>query len=101
MSKGATRLSLGPLRSTATSRLTVVLPSTLKDSLERYAALHTQIYGEPVSVEGLIPHMLEAFVQRDRGFRKPAGQAGRRVAARGPARRGDDEPDTSGGAQRS
>ena len=100
MSKGATRLSLGPLRSTATSRLTVVLPATLKDSLERYAALHTQIYGEPVSVEALIPHMLEAFVQRDRGFRKPAEQAGRRVAGRGPTRRGDDEPDPSDGGQR-
>lgn len=101
MSKGATRLSLGPLRSTATSRLTVVLPSTLKDSLERYATLHTQIYGEPVSVEALIPHMLEAFVQRNRGFRKPVEQAGRRVAVRGPTRRGDDESDPDGQAQRS
>jgi hypothetical protein len=101
MSKGATRLSLGPLRSTATSRLTIVLPSTLKDSLERYAALHTQLYGEPVSVEALIPHMLEAFVQRDRGFKRPVEQAGRRVAVRGPTRRGDDEPDPSGQAQRS
>ncbi len=74
MSKGANRLSLGPLRSMTTIRLTVALPSTLKDSLERYAALHTQIYGEPVSVETLIPHMLEAFVQRDRGFKKPLTQ---------------------------
>lgn len=100
MSKGATKLSLGPLRSTATIRLTVVLPSALKDSLERYAALHTQIYGEPVSVEALIPHMLEAFVQRDRGFRRPAEQAGRRTVARGPTRRGDDEPDSIGGVHR-
>lgn len=101
MSKGATRLSLGPLRSTATTRLTVVLPSTLKESLERYAALHTQIYGEPISVEALIPHMLEAFVQRDRGFKRPVEPAARRDAARGPKRRGGDEPDAMGEAQRS
>lgn len=100
MSKLASRLSLGPLRSTATSRLTVVLPSTLKDSLERYAALHTQLYGEPVSVEALIPHMLEAFIQRDRGFRKPIEQAERRVSVRGPARRGDDAPEPIGVVQR-
>jgi hypothetical protein len=46
--------------------LTVVLLSTLKDRLERYAALHTQNYGEPVSVEALIPHMLKAFVPGSR-----------------------------------
>lgn len=101
MSKGAIRLSLGPLRSTATVRLTVALPSTLKDSLERYAALHSQLYGEPVSVEALIPHMLEAFVQRDRGFKRPADQAARRDAARGPKRRGGDEPDAMVEAPRS
>lgn len=55
-------------------KLTIALPSTLKGSSERYAALHTRIYGEPVSVETLIPHMLEAFVQRDRGFKKPLAQ---------------------------
>jgi hypothetical protein len=50
--------------------LTIVLPSTLKGSLERCAALHAQIHGAPVSVEILIPHMLEALVQRDRGFKR-------------------------------
>ena len=46
--------------------LTVVL----KTELERYAALHAQTYGEPIEVATLIPHMLEAFMARDRGFRK-------------------------------
>lgn len=74
MRKNAHRLSLGPLRNTTIFKLTIALPSTLKDSLERYAALHAQIYGEPVSVEALIPHMLEAFVLRDRGFKKSPAQ---------------------------
>lgn len=74
MSKGANRLSLGPLRNTTTVKVTVTLPSALKERLERYAALHAQTYGNPVNVEVLIPHMLEAFVQRDRGFKKPQNQ---------------------------
>jgi hypothetical protein len=43
---------------------------TLKADLERYAALHAQTYGEPVDSATLIPHMLESFMARDRGFRK-------------------------------
>lgn len=70
MKRSTNRLSLGPLRNATTVKLTIVLPSTLKASLECYAALHAQIHGEPVSVETLIPHMLEAFVQRDRGFKR-------------------------------
>ncbi|MGJ7491454.1 DUF2274 domain-containing protein [Variovorax sp. ZT4R33] len=74
MKKSTNRLSLGPLRNMATVKITIALPATLKDSLERYAALHAQTYGEPVSVEALIPHMLETFVQRDRAFKKPSDQ---------------------------
>jgi hypothetical protein len=70
MKRDTNRLSLGPLRNATTVKLTIALPSTLKESLKRYAALHAQIHGESVSVEILIPHMLEAFVQRDRGFKK-------------------------------
>jgi len=42
----------------------------LKADLERYAALHAQTYGEPIDATTLIPHMLEAFMARDRGFKK-------------------------------
>lgn len=72
MSTSANKLRLGPLPKTETVRLTIALPSTLKGNLQRYAALHAQTYGEPVSVETLIPHMLEAFIARDRGFKKPS-----------------------------
>ncbi len=60
----------GPLPKTETVKLTVSLTATLKADLERYAALHAQTYGEPVDAATLIPHMLELFMARDRGFRK-------------------------------
>ncbi|WP_445936103.1 DUF2274 domain-containing protein [Pigmentiphaga sp. YJ18] len=41
----------------------------LKTDLGRYAALHAQAYGEAVDAEKLIPHMLEAFMAGDRGFK--------------------------------
>ena len=34
------------------------------------AALHAQTYGEAVDTATLIPHMLEAFMERDRGFKR-------------------------------
>ncbi|WP_456320487.1 DUF2274 domain-containing protein [Pseudothauera nasutitermitis] len=45
-------------------------PASLKTDLGRYAALHAQTYGEAVEAPTLIPHMLEAFMAGDRGFRK-------------------------------
>lgn len=52
-----------------TLKLTIALTTTLKADLERYATLHAQAYGEPVDAVMLIPHMLEAFIMRDRGFK--------------------------------
>lgn len=53
-----------------TKKLTFACPATLKANLDRYAALHAQAYGEAVDALTLIPHMLEAFMAGDRGFRK-------------------------------
>lgn len=64
------KLRLGPLPKTETVKLTFACPATLKADLERYAELHAQTYGEPVDAVTLIPHMLEAFMARDRGFRR-------------------------------
>ena len=62
-------LRLGPLPKTESVKLTFVCPLSLKADLDRYAALHAQTYGEAVDAATLIPHMLEAFIGRDRGFR--------------------------------
>ena len=63
------KLRLGPLPKTESIKLTFACPASLKADLDRYASLHAQTYGEAVDAVTLIPHMLEAFIGRDRGFR--------------------------------
>ncbi|MCO5111046.1 MAG: DUF2274 domain-containing protein [Burkholderiaceae bacterium] len=64
------KLRLGPLPKTESVKLTFTCPSDLKAELDRYAALHAQTYGEATDGLALIPHMLAAFMTRDRGFRR-------------------------------
>lgn len=71
------KLRLGPLPDTQTTKLTFVCPANLKVDLDRYAALHAQAYGEAVDTVTLIPHMLEAFMAADRGFRRGSVPASR------------------------
>lgn len=68
------KLRLGPLPKTETVKLTFTCPATLKADLERYAVLHAQTYCEAVDAMTLIPHMLEAFMTGDRGFRRGQGK---------------------------
>lgn len=72
-----TKLRLGPLPKTESLKLTFSCPANLKADLERYAALHSQAYGEEVDALTLIPHMLEAFMARDRVFRRANAGADR------------------------
>lgn len=65
-----TELRLGPIPKTATVKITITLPVNLKADLDRYAELHAQTWGEPIDASMLIPHMLDTFISRDRGFRK-------------------------------
>ena len=62
------RLRLGPLPKTETVKVTFTCSVVLKTELERYAAMHSQTYGEQVDAQTLIPYMLETFMVRDRGF---------------------------------
>jgi len=64
------KLRLGPLQKLEATRITFTCTTVLKADLDRYAALHAQTYGEAVDAATLIPHMLEAFMARDRGFKK-------------------------------
>jgi hypothetical protein len=70
MSAVTRRLRLGPLPKTETVKLTFVCTVVLKAELERYAEMHSQAYGETVDAVTLIPHMLETFMERDRGFKR-------------------------------
>lgn len=69
----ARKLRLGPLPKTESIKLTFACPATLEADLDRYAAMHAQTYGEAVDGTTLIPHMLEAFIAGDRGFRRGRG----------------------------
>ena len=69
MSTSATKLRLGPLPRTEFVKLAIAVPVDVKTSLDRYADLHGQLHGEKVDATALIPHMLAAFVERDRGFK--------------------------------
>ncbi|NDP37801.1 MAG: DUF2274 domain-containing protein [Rhodoferax sp.] len=80
----ANKLRLGPLPRQEVTKLTFACPVSLKVDLDRYAALHAQAYGEAVDAATLIPHMLEAFMARDRGFRKTSAN-GAPVALTKPA----------------
>ena len=73
MSTPIKKLRLGPLPKTESVKLTFVCSANLKADLDRYAAVHTQTYGEAVDAMALIPHMLETFIAGDRGFRKGRG----------------------------
>ncbi|VGO08765.1 hypothetical protein AMB3_1957 [plant metagenome] len=50
--------------------MTINLPADLKADLDRYAAVHSQLYGEQVDAAALAPHMLAWFMKNDRGFYK-------------------------------
>ena len=78
------RLRLGPLPRIEPVKLTVTLSADLKATLDRYAVLHAQTYGERVDAATLVPHMLEAFMARDRGFRRMGDQRIARSAASKP-----------------
>ncbi|RUV32465.1 DUF2274 domain-containing protein [Mesorhizobium sp. M5C.F.Ca.IN.020.32.2.1] len=69
-------LKLGPLPKLGTARMTITLPEPLKEELERYAAEYSRLY-EPVEAAALIPHMIEAFIRSDRGYRSRKAQAAR------------------------
>lgn len=78
------KLRLGPLPKTEPVKLTVTLSAELKATLDRYASLHAQTYGERVDAAMMVPHMLEAFMARDRGFRRMGAQRTARSAASKP-----------------
>ncbi len=78
-------LRLGRLPKVGVARVTIALPEPLKEELDLYAAEHSRLY-EPVETTALIPHMLEAFLRSDRGWR------GRKVKAAGGRSRGASHP---------
>ncbi|UCV01093.1 DUF2274 domain-containing protein [Acidovorax radicis] len=69
MSKSVNRLSLGPLPASSSVKLTVTVSTELKAQLDAYAEVHARVHQVPVDAVALVPHMLAAFIARDRGFK--------------------------------
>jgi hypothetical protein len=63
-------LKIGPLPDRTPQKLTVQIDPSLVADLEDYSRVHGQLNGEEVTVAVLVPHMLEAFLASDVGFRK-------------------------------
>ena len=64
------KLRLGPLPKTELAKLAIALPLAVKADLDRYAEAYAAAYGELVDAAALVPHMLAAFMERDRAFRR-------------------------------
>lgn len=81
-------LKLGKLPDRTSVRITITVSPDLNQALRDYAAIYRAAYGEAESVADLIPFMLRAFLESDRGFAKarkevpPAGTAHHRPARR-------------------
>ena len=63
-------LKLGKLADRETVKITFAASTELNRLLEAYAQAYEAEYGHKETVPDLIPHMLEAFIKADRGFRR-------------------------------
>lgn len=63
-------LKIGPLPDRTQQKLTLLMDPLLIAELEAYARVHSRINDNDVSAQALVPHMLEAFIASDTGFRK-------------------------------
>jgi hypothetical protein len=70
-------LKLSKLPDRTPVKLTVVITPDLHQALSEYAAAYRDTYGQEEAVTDLVPSMLQAFLESDRGFAK-ARQAARK-----------------------
>lgn len=71
-------LKLGKLPDRTPVKLAITVAPDLLRTLNDYAAIYSEAYGQSEPLAELIPHMLAAFLASDRGFAK----ARERLAAR-------------------
>ncbi len=63
-----TDLKLARIPDRTPVKLTIALTPDLNQSLSDYAELYRETYGQSEQTSDLIPHMLRAFLDSDRGF---------------------------------
>ncbi len=61
------KLNKLPIRET--TKITFTASAELNTLLSSYAKAYAEEYGQTETVPDLIPHMLEAFINSDRGFK--------------------------------
>lgn len=67
-------LKLAKLPDRTPIKLTIVIGAELNVALKLYAERYAQTYGVEEQVCDLIPYMLDAFLQSDKGFSKSGRQ---------------------------
>lgn len=65
-----TILKLAKLPDRTPVKISVLLTPELRERLGQYAALYGEIYGQKATISELIPAMVAAFLDSDRGFIK-------------------------------
>ena len=68
MSETMTKLKLGPIPDDKPVRLTVIISAELAVLLRTYADAVGSGSSKPVTVERIVPHILERFIRTDRVF---------------------------------
>jgi hypothetical protein len=63
-----TKLKLGPIPDDKPVRLTIILSAELAELLRAYAEAVGSANAKPVTVERIVPPMLERFIRTDRAF---------------------------------
>lgn len=63
-------LKIGPLPDRTPVKLNLLIDPMLRTELDDYALTYAEAYGDRVSVELLVPAMLEAFLSSDSGFKR-------------------------------
>ena len=65
-----TDLKLAKIPDRTPVKLTIALTPDLNQALADYTELYREAYGQSETVSDLIPYMLRAFLDNDRGFVK-------------------------------
>lgn len=64
------KLKLAKLPDRTPVKLTLTISPELNSSLIQYAGYYEKSYGQKENVVELVPYMLQAFLESDKGFRK-------------------------------
>ena len=67
-------LKLSKLPSRTPVKITSTFPPDVHEALTDYAQMYEQIHGQKEKIEELVPYMIAAFLDADKGFQKARKQ---------------------------